>query len=436
MKIVRLEAENFKRLQAVEIEPDGNMVVIGGKNGQGKSSVLDAIWVALKGRGANPPKPIRDGEEKATIQLDLGELIVTRTFVQKEGEKYTDNLRIERPNGDRIMKTPQDVLDALIGEVGFDPFDFVQQKPDRQAEILMEMVPLSVDLDELAEQDASDFARRRDVNRDIQQLEGQLAGIPEEVVPDQMPDRAALVDRLASASETNMAIERERSQRAEDRRSVERGLEGAAAKRHERDQLLERAERLAREAAEMEDAARVETERLDALPPLDQPVDTADLQDRIAQADQLVRVKERQDRRAEIKARIEELRAESQGFTDAMAARTVARDKALTEAQMPIEGLGFRIGDNGKPMVTYEGLPFTEDQISTAAALRVSTAIAMAANPTLRVLRIRDGSLLDDDSMAQLAELVRDNDYQLWIERVGTGGVGIVIEDGLVREDG
>ena len=49
MKIVSLEAENYKRLKAVEITPDGNMVVIGGRNAQGKSSVLDAIWAALGG---------------------------------------------------------------------------------------------------------------------------------------------------------------------------------------------------------------------------------------------------------------------------------------------------------------------------------------------------------------------------------------------------
>ena len=47
MKIVKLTAENFKRLEAVEITPDGNTVLISGRNGQGKSSVLDSILAAL-----------------------------------------------------------------------------------------------------------------------------------------------------------------------------------------------------------------------------------------------------------------------------------------------------------------------------------------------------------------------------------------------------
>lgn len=49
MKIVKLTAENIKRLKAVEITPTGALVEVTGKNGQGKSSVLDAIWWALAG---------------------------------------------------------------------------------------------------------------------------------------------------------------------------------------------------------------------------------------------------------------------------------------------------------------------------------------------------------------------------------------------------
>lgn len=63
-KIVRLTAENVKRLVAVEIRPnpDGNLVIVGGRNAAGKSSVLDAIMFALAGKKALPAKPIREGK--------------------------------------------------------------------------------------------------------------------------------------------------------------------------------------------------------------------------------------------------------------------------------------------------------------------------------------------------------------------------------------
>ena len=70
-----------------------------------------------------------------------------------------------------------------------------------------------------------------------------------------------------------------------------------------------------------------------------------------------------------------------------------------------------------------------------AQQLRASVAIAMAANPKLRVIRVRDGSLLDERAMRLLAEMADAHDCQVWIERVDTSGsVGFVLEDGHLKE--
>lgn len=70
-----------------------------------------------------------------------------------------------------------------------------------------------------------------------------------------------------------------------------------------------------------------------------------------------------------------------------------------------------------------------------AQQLRASIAIASAMNPKLRVIRVRDGSLLDSDSMALLAGFAEANDMQVWVETVQSGRPGaIVIEDGQVQE--
>ena len=59
-RIVSLTAENVKRISAVHIVPgDGGVVLIGGRNAQGKSSVLDSIMYALGGASAIPDEPIR-----------------------------------------------------------------------------------------------------------------------------------------------------------------------------------------------------------------------------------------------------------------------------------------------------------------------------------------------------------------------------------------
>lgn len=447
MRVVQLQADNFKRLKAVQIDPEGNIVTVGGKNGSGKTSVLDAIYVALVGRGANPPRPVRAGEEKATIRLDLGEFVITRTFTVKAGDKYTDTLKVETSDGLRYGQ-PQQVLDALLGEIGFDPFEFMQMKPKDQAAQLLGMVPLPVDLEELAEADTSDFAKRRDANRDADALQARVNGIPKEDVPADVPDRAALTAKLASAGETNTAIERDRMQRVEDERSNQRGENNAELTRQDAERLRRDAEELRqraaaldtqaaakdREAEETLEAVRVERERLAGLPPLDEPVDTEDLRRQLTEADAVLAAIERQRQRKDLVEQLEAKRAESQGYTDAMAARAKERNDALAKAKMPVPGLGFSIDEQGKAYVTWEGLPFVEDQISTAVQLRVSTAIAMAANPKLRVLRIKDGSLLDDDAMKLLAEMAAAEDYQLWIEVVRADeSVGFIMEDGVVK---
>ncbi len=110
-----------------------------------------------------------------------------------------------------------------------------------------------------------------------------------------------------------------------------------------------------------------------------------------------------------------------------MEARNAAKAKAIAAAKMPVAGLEFGDGE-----ILLGGLPF--DQASDAERLRTSIAIAMAANPKLRVIRVRDGSLLDDQAMTLLGEMAEAADMQVWIECVGDAGkVGIVMEDGMVR---
>lgn len=441
MRVVQLKAENFKRLQAVEINPGDNVVTIGGKNGHGKSSVLDAIYVALKGRAANAPVPIHTGKDKSTIRLDMGDLIVTRTFTRKGDTEYTDTLKVENADGFRASN-PQATLNALLGEIGFDPFEFAQKDPKKQAATILEMVPLSVDLDELAEQDASDYANRRDINRDGTALAAQLAAIQLEEVPENAPDRDALTEQLASASEKNIAIERERTRRAQLAAQVDRQRQTAASDRERAAELRAEATRLneaaaqkAADAADMDKEADTAAQAIAELPELDAPVDSAAIQLELRQADATLALIDRQKRRAELSTKVDAMRAQSEGFTKKLQDRAKLRTDALAKARMPVEGLGIGIDAKGEAYLTWEGLPFDKDQISTAIQLRVSTAIGMAANPQLRVLRIKDGSLLDEDSMAMLSQMAIDEDFQLWVEVVGNGGTGIIMENGAVRGD-
>jgi len=192
------------------------------------------------------------------------------------------------------------------------------------------------------------------------------------------------------------------------------------------DDKLARAERLHAEATSLEaQAAELQT-KLDAAPALPAAIDTAVMQDEIANAGVIADAVAKRTQRKRHIDQATELEDVSATLTAKIEQLDTEKLDAIAKAKMPA-GLSFGADDD----VQLGGVPF--EQASAAEQLRASTAIAMALNPKLRVILIRDGSLLDADSMKLLAQLAADNEYQVFIERVaGDKPAGIVIEDGRV----
>lgn len=406
MKIVELRAENVKRLTAVSIRPDGNLVEITGKNGQGKTSVLDAIWWALAGASNIQAKPIRDGATEARIRIDLGDLIVTRKFTEKGS-----TIAVESADGGRLA-SPQTVLDGLAGAVSFDPLSFTKMPPKQQFDTLRALAKVDFDFEKTDQLIAGEYAKRTDVNRQVATEKAQADGInvPADT-PDEYVDAQALLKDMGEAADKNAARSREVTRRDDHAfrlKSLHDNLAEAEAK-----------------VVQMKTAiAEAEAVTFPALPDL---IDTADLQKKIADAQVTNRNVDAKKRKAAMLKNVEKWKADSQALTDSIEARQQAKIAATSKAAMPVPGLSF-----GEGIVLMDGQPF--EQASDAQQLRASVAIAMALNPKLRVIRVRDGSLLDDEALKTLAETAEAQDYQIWIERVDSSGkVGFVIEDGHVK---
>jgi len=400
MKIIKFTAENIKRLRAVEITPDGTVQVITGKNAAGKSSVLDAIWLALGGGAASKTttKPIRAGQDNASVRLDLGDLVVTRTWT---GDKTA--LKVESQDGAKYS-SPQGVLDSLVGRLSFDPLEFTRLDGREQVAALLDLVDLDVDLDQLATDRKRAYEARTEIGREAKTLEGQVAGFGEPIkgVPEvevSVSDLLAQFRRADEANRSHQIMVRDQAREAGRVSSLKSQL-----------------------AAAEQNLAFVQN-LLDTSP------DIPDLDGIQAQIDSAEDVNSRvrtKAARAETEGRLTRARSNFAGITKTIAAIDQAKADALAGAAFPVEGLGF--DDNG---VTFEGVPFA--QASSAEQIRVSLAMAMSLNPKLRVIRILDGSLLDADNMALIAGMAAAGDYQVWIERVSDdSGVGVVIEDGQV----
>ena len=411
--ITELRIADFKRLRAVDIRPNGALVEITGKNSAGKSSVLEAIFLALKGLAAAPPMPIRDGAERCAIHLATGEYIIDREFTRTEGGSYTHRLTVTRSDGTRVTSKPQDALSAVCGALAFDPLAFAKMKPQEQYDLLRGFV---ADFDFAANKSLRDsaYAERTDVNRRYSSATAAAQAIVLPPGPCPAPVEVAdVIAELDAAREHNDSI----AERAGRRQKAAEDIE---AKRDAAERLRAKFNALEREADELE-------EKLAAAPPLPATVDVEPLKTKLSSADRVnATVRAFQAREAKLAEA-----ADAKAASDALTARIEEYDRqkrdAIAAAKMPVDGLDLADG-----AVILNGQPFS--QAGTAEKIATSTAIAMALNPTLKVILIDDGESLDTTSREALAKIAEDRGFQVWMARVDSSGQsGFVIEDGSLK---
>ncbi len=430
MRIVRFFAENVKRIKVVEVVPkkDASVVVIGGQNDAGKSSCLDAIEMALAGKRSHPSEPLRKGAKTGRVVLDLGDIVVTRTFTRG------DTALVVESKAGKPFSGPQAMLDKLYGELTFDPLAFERQEVKEQAETLRQLVGLDLsDLDRLREKL---YADRTMENKTLGMLQASLAGMerhedaPEAEVSVQalsaelaaaeaMAQKGQEAERLASSAGHRAAAALAAANGAEE--EVER-LESqlaAARRRHAEAQVIQ-------DAADTEHRQRAEEAKAAkaAVP------DTAPLHAKLAEAEGLNEKVRENFRFAGQEAALSEQRQACADLTHQIEAVDEEKGRRLAEAKYPVPGLSM--SEDGA--VLFSGIPF--EQASTSDRIRVSVAMGLALHPKLKILLVRDGSLIGEKKLSVIEEMVKEAGAQLWLEMMveqDSDKVTVFIEDGMVK---
>lgn len=429
MKIVRFFAENVKRIKVVEVVPkkDASMVVIGGQNDAGKSSCLDAIEMALAGKRSHPAEPLRKGAKSGRVVLDLGDIVVTRTFTKN------DTALVVESKAGKQFSGPQAMLDKLYGELTFDPLAFERQETKEQAEVLRRLVGLDFsDLDKLREKL---YADRTLENKTLTNLQAALAGMeryedaPEaEVSVQALSTELAAAEALAKAAADAEAVaakaeaqrfgaSRQTQAAAEEVERLERHLAAAKGRHAEllvaQDAALTRAQEASAQAAE----ARA------AVP------DTAPLHAKLAAAEEQNEKVRANFRYAGHETALSEQRTVCSDLTHQIEAVDEEKARRLSEAKYPVPGLSM--SEEGE--VLFNSIPF--EQASTSDRIRVSVAMGLALHPKLKILLVRDGSLIGEKKLQVIEEMVREAGAQLWLEMMQeepSGRTTVFIEDGMV----
>lgn len=419
LRIVGFKAIDFKKIKVVDITPNAFVNRISGANGSGKTSLIDGIMLCLRGTRNVPSQPIRKGAKKALLQVDLGEYVARRIFT--EGGSPNGFLVVEPKDGKSSIKGPQEFLNKLVGPNSYDPLAFIRMDAEQQYRALYKIVLPDVDPNSLNIEKNPDYLKRRELKKEIKALETRRDTIQ---IPDNLPaekrDEAKLLKELGEVGEHNARIEREKNQREQINRIL------AEAKRRNED-IQKEIEKLRVDLKE-NDAEISRTYRIiDKWEPLAEPKDAKHYTEAITAARILNAAIDKRGQRDELQKEIDGIAKRVDTISVALDELETKQTKAIEEAKFPIPGLAF-----GNEEVIFEGLPFA--QVSNADQIRASVAIGMADNPELRVMQVKDGSLLDDASMKIIADMCVKEDFQLFCEIVDTSGdVGVYLEEGEVK---
>uniref|UniRef100_UPI001AEF15C7 hypothetical protein n=1 Tax=Mesorhizobium silamurunense TaxID=499528 RepID=UPI001AEF15C7 len=339
---------------------------------------------------------------------------------------FSSTLVIENEEGMRAP-SPQKMLDAIVGELTFDPLEFTRKKPKEQFDTLKAFVT-GFDFEDSARRRKAVFDERTAVGRRANDLEAQAKGIdvPEDT-PADLVDEEALVSEMQAAGEHNAEIERRKAAREAVRQNIA-GMEQANKDRADRIIELQRqVDVLEQQQKDTFREIQVEQTRLLNAEPLPEPIDPSTVRAKIEAARQTNALVAKKRQRASLEAQALEQQAKVKLLTTDIEAIDKKKADAIAAAKMPVEGIGF-----GDDVVLLNGHPL--DQASGAQQLRASIALTMAANPRLRIMLVRDGALLGTAAMKIIAEMAKEHDFQVWIETVESSRPGaIVIEDGRVR---
>lgn len=427
MKIVKLTAENFMCLVAVEISPQGNAILITGKNKAGKSSVLNSIMSVFCGKKYQPVKPIRDGEDHAEIVIETENYIIKRTFTAKGGGTVT----VSNAEGMKAS-SPQGLLDKLVGEIAFEPMAFFKDCRDvkkQREQLLMLMELVGLDFDDI-NADISKVKEQRSAvktSKETYDFEaGQIPELPD--VGDELVSITELTEKLTEATRLN-------EKHAETVRQIDAGQKGIETIEANLVEAKGDIGALKQQLANAE-ARLVEGEKMlfntqakqeDLTKTLEPLIDYTNLSAAIedSEADnEKVRAKQQ---RTEL---LKKLAAKSREFAELgkdIKSLEAKKAERLAAVKMPIDKLSVN-----EDTILYDNIPLA--QVNESMQLQIAVAISMALNPKLKVILMK-GNDLDAESLETVCKLADEKDYQVWIEKVSDdkkNKSGFIIEDGSV----
>ena len=403
VKINSLEFENVKRIKAVQLEPSKNgLTVIGGKNRQGKTSVLDSIAWALGGDKFKPSASTREGsviEPHLKITLDNG------IVVERSGKN--SSLKVIDSTGNR---GGQQLLNSFVEQFALDLPKFMNQSSKEKANTLLKIIGVGDKLYELENQENTIYNQRHTVG----QIADQKAKFAKEMPTyTGVPDEPVSASELIKQQQDILARNGENQRKRDQKEYYQKQFELAQAAFEQTKARYEAAENNLK-------LASMGAENL-----VDES--TAELERNIAQIEELnKKIRANLDKeKAEIDA--ETYQKQYDELTEQINNVRKSKSDLLNNADLPLAGLSVESGE-----LLYNG--FAWDNMSGSDQLIVATSIVRKLNPECGFVLLDKLEQLDNDTLQEFGKWLESEGLQAIATRVSTGSeCSIIIEDGMSK---
>lgn len=402
MKINRLEIENVKRIKAVKVEPaQSGLTIIGGNNGQGKTSVLDSIAWALGGDRFRPSQPQRDG---SVIPPYLHIVMDNGLVVERKGKN--SDLKVTDPSG---KKGGQQLLNEFVEQLALDLPRFMNASGKEKANVLLQIIGVGDQLASLELQEKELFNQRTAIGRIADQKKKYAKEQPfYPGVPDDLVSASDLIRQQQEILAQNGENQRKRLRLHQLEQELQNVNDQMAALLEKQNQISSDIMIARTAAADLQDQS------------------TKELEENINQIEEINRkVRANLDKeKAEEDAR--EYAKEYDQLTKKIDDVRNQKTDLLSGAELPLPDLSVSDGE-----LIYRGQKW--DNMSGAERLKVATAIVRKLNPKCGFVLLDKLEQMDLDTLREFGAWLEAEGLQAIATRVSTGDeCSIVISDGYV----
>ncbi len=411
IKINSFQIENVKRIKMLQYTPTASgLTIIGGKNNQGKTSVLDSIAWALGGDRFKPSNHVRDG---ALVDPYMKITLSNGIVVERKGKNSI--LKVVDPSG---RLAGQNLLNRFIEAFALDVPKFMESSGKEKANVLLKIIGVGDILFALEKEETDTYNKRHTI--------GQIADQKKKFALE-MPQYPGVPDEPISASELIRQQQDILAKNGENQRKRDKAYKLQA----ERNSLATKANAMEEELKKLiAEVLRLDEEMAIAFKSAEELKDesTAELEENINKIDEINhKVRANLDReKAEMDA--ENYRKQYEELTDALTDIRRRKTDLLKNADLPLPELSVEEGE-----LIYKGKKW--DAMSGSDQLKVSAAIVRKLNPECGFVLLDKLEQMDEDTLNEFGRWLENENLQAIATRVSTGDeCSIIIEDGMIQQ--